>query len=126
MLRAGQARLALHGGRLAPALSRGFSTEWREDPHVRTTEQEQRHILELTQDPEEVARFLRQQQHKPHIYGISNETMADTIMRETLEAKQAELEARAKAKGQKILCEHGHEHDVCCGAGKGEVEEGEV
>lgn len=39
---------------------------------------------------------------------------------------QAELEARAKAKGQKILCEHGHEHDVCCGAGKGEVEEGEV
>lgn len=39
---------------------------------------------------------------------------------------QAELEARAKAKGQKVLCEHGHEHDVCCGASKGEVEEGEV
>lgn len=39
---------------------------------------------------------------------------------------QAELEARAKAKGQKMLCEHGHEHDVCCGASKGEVEEGEV
>ncbi|KAL4436577.1 hypothetical protein ABPG75_003716 [Micractinium tetrahymenae] len=126
MLRAAQARLALQGGRVAPALSRGLATEWREDPHVRTTEQEQGHIVELMQDPEEVARFLRQQQHKPYVYGISNETMADTIMRETLEAQQAELEARARAKGHKVLCEHGHEHDVCCGASAGEVEEGEV
>lgn len=41
MLRAVQAGLGLQSVRLAPALSRGLATEWRDDPHVRTTEQEQ-------------------------------------------------------------------------------------
>lgn len=112
----------------ATAAFRGLATEPRSEEHVLVTEQQQGHLLERMQDPEEVRRLmhLKQQHHwhhsdsMPHL--MTSETMADTILRETLEAQEADLERRMQAKGSKVLCEHGHAHDVCCGASKDEVQ----
>ncbi|KAI3426488.1 hypothetical protein D9Q98_008854 [Chlorella vulgaris] len=88
--------------------------------HLLVTEQDQGHMLEmLPSDPGEARRMLR----ALHRDGTLRETMADRIVRETLEAQAAEQERRMREAGKKELCEHGHEHDVCCGASKGDVEQ---
>ncbi|PSC68068.1 family transcriptional regulator [Micractinium conductrix] len=91
---------------------------------------EQGHLLEKLTDLEETelrARLLAAHRlhdpHKPRF--ATQDTMADTILAQSLEAAKEDFEARMNAKGKGVLCEHGHEHDFCCGGDKSEVQAGE-